>query len=174
LDTKYKKMTRILILILFCFSCNTNISESDNYPHEIKDNHLEDMFDTTKWLLYCLNISNKNDIGYLFGDTSNKVKLYNCTMRHSYLDIKEDTIEIAPQFFYNDTLIQIPVEKKFTRFMSVKFVSGEPVSFGAGSLYLPYNIAMDNNREERFLNYMSNKKIDNEWLKNQIKMPTKS
>jgi len=164
---------RVFIILLCCLGCNTNTYKLNDYHDEIKNKNLEDLFDKTKWLLYCTNISDKNDVGYLLDDTSNTVRLYDCEIRHVYLEIKEDTVEIAPQFFYNDELVQIPVERDFTRFLSVKFIGNEPVSLGASSLYLPYNMVMRKNKEERFLAYMENKKIGNDWLRNQIKIRSK-
>jgi len=160
---------RVLVILLCCLSCNTNAYKLDDYHDEIKNKNLEDLFDKTKWLLYCTNISDKNDVGYLLDDTSNTVKLYDCQIRHVYLEIKEDTIEIAPQFFYNDKLVQVPVKRDFTRFMSVKFIGNEPVSLGAGSLHLPYGMVMRKNREKRFLDYIKDKKIGDDWLRNQVR-----
>jgi len=165
-------MMRILVVFICFISC-TNANKSNNYPDKIKDNNLEGLYDKTKWLLYCVNISDRNDTAYLLDDTSNTVKLYDCDLRLTYLDIKGDTIDIGAFFFYNDTLAQIPVEKDFTRFFSVKYIGGEPVSFGASSLYLPNELVMRKDRCERFLDYIKDKKIGNKWLKRQIRTRTK-
>jgi hypothetical protein len=169
-------MRYLTLCLILCTACMqktektliNNCVNSDFYPEIVTENHLEELYDSSKWLLYQLNILESN-IGYMTlkkdsAYTKSTIRLDSCDL--VFFDLENESDENRFTFFFEFKGNKVNQNINVHQFHTVIFKDGKLDKFGVGDVAFFQAIPfISKEKALTFHDYLKdNKKSLHEWL----------